>query len=172
MYRDRIRFSTDTPGVALGEASLPAGNIKDDEFFGKIAIFRKQVTATIPVKRTTAGPASMQLKALSQGCADIGVCYPPHTQLTTVKLDNIAAAPAAANASTALQAVNSLSENLGLDNDDDEFLDPDIAFSPDIILETPTELVVRWIIAEGYYLYRDKIGITLIDGEGVTLATR
>jgi thiol:disulfide interchange protein DsbD len=169
MYRDRIRFSTDSPGIALGEAILPAGKIKDDEFFGKIAIFRKQVTATIPVKRTAAGPDSMQLKAVSQGCADIGVCYPPHTQLTTVKLDNIVAAPAAASASTALQALNSLSKNLGLDNDDEEFLDPDSAFSPDIILETPTELVVRWIIAEGYYLYRDKIGITLLDGEGVTL---
>ena len=78
MYRDRIRFSTVSRGVALGEASLPAGTIKDDEFFGKIAVYRKQVTATIPVKRTIEGPVSMQLMAVSQGCADIGVCYPPH----------------------------------------------------------------------------------------------
>ena len=52
MYRDRIRFSTDTPGMELGEPSLPAGKIKDDEFFGKIAVFRNQVTATIPVTRS------------------------------------------------------------------------------------------------------------------------
>ncbi|MEN8207078.1 MAG: protein-disulfide reductase DsbD, partial [Pseudomonadota bacterium] len=73
--------------------------------------------------------------------------------------------------STALQALNAFSDKLGLGDDDDEFLDPDIAFSPDIIIETPTELVVRWIIAKGYYLYRDKLNITLVDGEGVTLGT-
>ena len=97
MYRDRIRFSTASRGVVLGEASLPAGTIKDDEFFGKIAVYRKQVTATIPVKRTIEGPVSMQLMAVSQGCADIGVCYPPHTQQATLALDNIAAVPAASS---------------------------------------------------------------------------
>ncbi|MEN8206943.1 MAG: protein-disulfide reductase DsbD domain-containing protein, partial [Pseudomonadota bacterium] len=145
MYRDRIRFSTESPGVELGEAVLPAGKIKEDEFFGKIATYRKQVTITIPVSRTAEGPGSIQLKAVSQGCADIGVCYPPHTQLATLKLDTIAAAPKASNTSTALQALNAFSDKLGLGDDDDEFLDPDIAFSTDIIIETPTELVVRWI---------------------------
>jgi thiol:disulfide interchange protein DsbD len=168
MYRDRIRFSTVSRGVVLGEANLPPGTIKDDEFFGKIAVYRKQVTATIPVKRTIEGPVSMQLLALSQGCADIGVCYPPHTQQATLALDDVAAVPAASSPGTALQSLNTLSENLGLDNDD-EFLDPDIAFAPDIVVQTPTELLVRWIIAEGYYLYRDKISITLVDGKGVTL---
>ena len=171
LYRDRIRFSTETPGVELGEPTLPAGKIKEDEFFGKIATFRKQVSISIPVSRTAAGPGTIQLKAVSQGCADIGVCYPPQTQLATLKLDNIVAAPAASNASTALQALNAFSDKLGLGNDEDEFLDPDVAFSPDIIIETPTELLVRWIIAEGYYLYRDKLSITLVDGEGVTLGT-
>jgi thiol:disulfide interchange protein DsbD len=170
MYRDRMRFSSESPGVELGEPTLPAGKIKEDEFFGKIATFRKQVTVTIPVSRTATGPGTVRLKAVSQGCADIGVCYPPHTQLATLQLNNIvAAAPATSNASTALQALNAFSDQLGLGDDEDEFLDPDIAFSPDIIIETPTELVVRWLIAEGYYLYRDKTSITLIDGEGVTL---
>jgi thiol:disulfide interchange protein DsbD len=174
LYRDRIRFSTESPGVELGEPQLPAGKIKEDEFFGKIATFRNQVTVTLPVSRTAAGPDTVQLKAVSQGCADIGVCYPPHTQLATLKLDNIVAAPvapAATSTSTALQALNDFSDKLGLGNDEDDFLDPDIAFSPDIIVETPTELQVRWIIAEGYYLYRDKTSITLIDGQGVTLGT-
>ena len=172
MYRDRMRFSTESPGVELGEPQLPPGKIKDDEFFGQIATFRKQVTITIPVSRTAEGPKTIQLKAVSQGCADIGVCYPPHTQLATLQLNNlVAAAPAAASASTALQALNAFSDQLGLGDDEDEFLDPDIAFSPDIIIETPTELVVRWIIAEGYYLYRDKTSITLVDGQGVTLGS-
>jgi thiol:disulfide interchange protein DsbD len=166
MYRDRIRFSSETPGIELGEPSLPAGKIKHDEFFGNIATFRNQVTATIPVTRTANAPATIKLKAVSQGCADIGVCYPPQTQLAQLELP---AAPAATTSNNqTLQALNAFSDKLGLGADDDEFLDPDIAFQADIIAESPTLLVVRWIIAEGYYLYRDKLSIQIVDGEGVT----
>ena len=59
MYRDRIRFSSESPGVELGEPKLPAGKIKEDEFFGKIATFRNQVTITIPVSRTATGPGTV-----------------------------------------------------------------------------------------------------------------
>ena len=169
MYRERIRFSSETPGVELGEPSLPAGKIKDDEFFGKIATFRNRVTATIPVTRSANAPATVQLKAVSQGCADIGVCYPPHTQLAQLEMP--AAAPAASsNNQTTLQALNALDDSLGLDAGDDEFLDPDVAFQADIIVESPTSLVVRWIIAEGYYLYRDKLSIQISGSNGVTAA--
>jgi thiol:disulfide interchange protein DsbD len=147
MYRERIRFSSETPGVELGEPSLPAGKIKDDEFFGKIATFRNRVTATIPVTRSANAPATVQLKAVSQGCADIGVCYPPHTQLAQLEMP--AAPPAASsNNQTTLQALNALDDNLGLDAGDDEFLDPDVAFQAYIIVESPTSVVVRWIFAE------------------------
>jgi thiol:disulfide interchange protein DsbD len=167
MYRDRLRFSSETPGIELGEPSLPAGVIKNDEFFGKIATFRNQLTATIPVSRTANAPATIQLKAVSQGCADIGVCYPPQTQFAQLEMP---AAPAATtgNNQTTIQALNILSDNLGLDAGDDEFLDPDIAFQADIIEESPTSLLVRWIIAEGYYLYRDKLSIQISGAEGVT----
>ena len=166
MYRDRLRFSSETPGIELGEPSLPAGKIKDDEFFGKIATFRNQVTATIPITRAANTPATIKLKAVSQGCADIGVCYPPQTQLAQLDLP---AAPAAATGDNqTLQALNTFSDKLGLGADDDEFLDPDIAFQADITAESPTLLVVRWIIAEGYYLYRDKLSIQIGDNEGIS----
>jgi thiol:disulfide interchange protein DsbD len=165
MYRDRMRFSSETPGVELGEPSLPAGKIKEDEFFGKIATFRNQATATIPVIRKAGAATTIQLKAVSQGCADIGVCYPPHTQLAQLEMP---AAPATAtDDNQTLKMLNALSDNLGLDAGDDEFLDPDIAFQADIIEASPTTLIVRWIIAEGYYLYRDKLNIQ-ISGDGVT----
>ena len=78
------------------------------------------------------------------------------------------AAPATATDNNqTLQTLNALSDNLGLNAGDDEFLDPDIAFQADIIEASPTTLVVRWIIAEGYYLYRDKLNIQ-ISGDGVT----
>jgi thiol:disulfide interchange protein DsbD len=88
MYRDRMRFSTDSPGIELGKPDLPAGKIKDDEFFGKITVYRKQVTASIPVTRAAGAPDILNLIAVSQGCADIGVCYPPHTQMVQLDLSS------------------------------------------------------------------------------------
>jgi thiol:disulfide interchange protein DsbD len=166
MYRDRIRFSTDTPGIQLGSAKLPAGKIKHDEFFGEIAVFRDQVTATIPVTRTGDAPGTVRLKTVSQGCADIGVCYPPHTQQAQLELP---AAPAAGTPENiTLQALGALGDNLGLDAGEDDFLDPDVAFQPDVIAAAPDLLLVRWRIADGYYLYRDKISITIEDSTGIT----
>ncbi|HYQ72839.1 MAG TPA: protein-disulfide reductase DsbD, partial [Gammaproteobacteria bacterium] len=167
LYRDRIRFSTDTPGVELGEPVLPQGMIKDDEFFGKIAIFRDRVTATIPVSRAPEGTGQIAVRALSQGCADIGVCYPPHTQVAQLDLGE---APPAVNgkAGDTLQALQAMDQNLGLDSPDDEFLEPDKAFRVDVSEAGPTELLIRWDIADGYYLYRDKLNVRLLDGDGVT----
>jgi thiol:disulfide interchange protein DsbD len=168
MYRDRIRFSTDTPGIELGEPDLPAGTIKDDEFFGKIAIYRNQATASIPVTRASGAPATLALRAVSQGCADIGVCYPPHTQV--VQLDLPSGQGAATADSPVLAALTSIGDRLGLGSSDDEFLDPEDAFQVSISSGGPELLVARWNIAAGYYLYRDKFSVQLVDGGQVTLA--
>jgi thiol:disulfide interchange protein DsbD len=173
LYRDRIRFSTDTPDVELGEPVLPNGQVKNDAFFGKIDVFRNQVTATIPITRAPDDLDNMTLRALSQGCADIGVCYPPHTQVAQL---NLTLAPAAAapapvpddTGTDTLQALQTLDQNLGLNSPDDEFLDPDDAFRATLSEAGPDELLIRWDIAEGYYLYRDKLDIRLLSGDGVT----
>ena len=172
MYRDRMKFSSDTPGITLGEPKLPAGTIMDDEFFGKIAVFRNNVTATIPVIRAPGAPDLFALKAVSQGCADIGVCYPPHTQVASLELP--AAAPGglastvkpAAAAETSLQ---SISDRLGLSGADDDFLDPDEAFKVEALEVSPGLLEVRWTIADDYYLYRDKLKVALADNADVAL---
>jgi thiol:disulfide interchange protein DsbD len=167
MYRERIRFHTDTPGIELGEVELPAGKIKNDEFFGEIAVFRNQVTATIPLERVADGPNTIRLIAVSQGCADIGVCYPPHTQ--HVQLDLPAARKTGTTGSSTLQSLNTLSNTLGLDSGADEFLDPDEAFQASVTETQPGMLLVRWTIADGYYLYRDKLEVRLVEGPGITL---
>lgn len=69
-----------------------------------------------------------------------------------------------------LFALNSLNLLDGLGGQDD-ILDPDQAFqiSTDA---TPGKFTANWVIAEGHYLYRDKIHITIddstIDSSGVT----
>jgi thiol:disulfide interchange protein DsbD len=164
LYRDRIRFSTDTPGIELRDADLPPGEIKDDEFFGKLAIYRKQAVVTIPVTRSNDAPDTLKLSAVSQGCADIGVCFPPHTQLAELALP--AASPAVSDAPL------SLSDSLGLGAaGDEQFLDADEAFRVSVTPERPDLLLIRWDIADGYYLYRDKFKVKLDEGNDVTLGS-
>ncbi len=71
MYRDKFKFSLE--GGTLGAARLPPGKMKDDDQFGKIETYRKEVTILLPVE----GSGPLTLKAVSQGCWDGGICYPP-----------------------------------------------------------------------------------------------
>ena len=171
LYRDRIRFSTDTPGMELGTPELPQGKIKDDEFFGKLAIFRNEVTANIPFRRTANAPDRIRLQAVSQGCADIGVCYPPHTQHAELALPAAATGVSAREVTDTLEALDTLSGRLGLDTGADAFLDPDAAFQTSVDVLTPDRLLVRWDIADGYYLYRDKLRIRLVEADGISLGS-
>jgi thiol:disulfide interchange protein DsbD len=76
MYRDKFRFTAIPQSAGLGEARFPPGKITDDEFFGRVETYRGEVVIRLPVKSS----AGITLKAVSQGCADVGVCYIPVTQ--------------------------------------------------------------------------------------------
>jgi len=82
MYRDKFGFAVASGGATLGYPEFPKGQIKKDEFFGTVETYRKQVAIRIPV----AGNAEkLALEVTSQGCADVGVCYPPLTQKIEVR---------------------------------------------------------------------------------------
>ncbi len=72
---------------------LPPGKVKDDEFFGKVETYRDRVVVRLPLENAAAGQ-SVTLRADSQGCADVGVCYPPKTQSVTVTAPHPARRPA------------------------------------------------------------------------------
>jgi thiol:disulfide interchange protein DsbD len=99
LYRSKLRVQSETPGVALGQPTLPPSEGKDDEFFGRVDIYRGEVTLAVPVEANGPMPESITLRALSQGCADAGLCYPPHQQ--TVRVAMAAASDRAAPVSAA-----------------------------------------------------------------------
>ena len=72
LYRDRFRFAA-SGKVQLGKPDFPAAIPHKDEFFGDMPIYRKQVSIRLPVQ----GDGPYELKVISQGCADAGVCYVP-----------------------------------------------------------------------------------------------
>ena len=74
MYRDKFRFAAEgNPSVRLGVAELPRGATHKDEFFGEVETYRRQVRIRLPAQ----GEGRFELKVVSQGCADVGVCYVP-----------------------------------------------------------------------------------------------
>lgn len=75
LYRDRLAFALEPAEAMLGKPKLPAGKTKHDEFFGKQVIYRHRTVVTVPV--TAGSGVPLTLTADLQGCADIGVCYPP-----------------------------------------------------------------------------------------------
>ncbi|MBE7423451.1 MAG: protein-disulfide reductase DsbD [Zoogloeaceae bacterium] len=101
MYRDKFQFALEPGEAKAGAPQFPPGKVKQDEFFGDVETYRKEVVVRLPFTAPD-GLDTVTLKASSQGCADIGVCYPPNPQTLQVSLAAMSAAPAApASASTA-----------------------------------------------------------------------
>ena len=162
LYRSKFKFKSDNPAISLGEPSYPAGKIKHDEFFGDVETYRGSVAITIPIERADGAPSSFTLTATSQGCADLGVCYPPQRQSREVTL---AAAPTTAP----LAALSDLGSGFLQDTGTGEVLEPDQAFRFDAIVEDGNTLLARWDITPGHYLYKDKFRFTLTQADGVSL---
>jgi len=172
LYKEKFKFSTDSKGVTLGEPNYPKGKIKEDEFFGKVESYRKKVSIDIPITRAADSDQELLLKTVSQGCADIGVCYPPQKEdvsFSLIPMDE-SAAPIAHKAESSVSILSQLSKSLGLADDaQEEFLPVDKAFAFSAEVINGNSILAYWEVADGYYLYRDKFEFSLVQGDGVTL---
>jgi thioredoxin:protein disulfide reductase len=84
LYREKLKFGVTPEAFAIaGTPKLPAGQVKEDQFFGKVETYRGEVVVYLTLATPAPGSA-ISLSAESQGCADIGVCYPPQLQTLTV----------------------------------------------------------------------------------------
>ncbi len=166
LYREKFKFSVEPAGVTLGTGQFPAGKIKQDEYFGKVETYRQNLVIKLPLTRTASSAQNITLKAVSQGCADVGVCYPPTTQTAQLTLP-AAAAEAAPKAPSGLAALTALVKGGA---QQDEFLEPDQAFKLKIKARDAQTLVADFTPAEGYYLYRDRIKFVLKDADGASIA--
>jgi thiol:disulfide interchange protein DsbD len=90
MYRDKFKFAAE--GGTLDTPKYPPGKMKEDENFGNVEVYRKEVKILIPVDAAGA----VTLKAVSQGCWDGGICYPPINQEARVEMPAAGTSPAGA----------------------------------------------------------------------------
>ncbi len=82
LYRSRFNVRLIEPrAMALNDLDIPRGQKTHDEFLGEVEILRNQVSIQAPVAISEqALKQGIVVEVTFQGCADAGLCYPPHRQ--------------------------------------------------------------------------------------------
>src|SRR5690606_36654437 len=151
LYKDKMAVASALEGVQLGEPAWPRGEDHEDEFFGRQEIYRGSIDVPVPVLATGTRPRILPIELKLQGCADAGICYPPMRWKTEVTL------PAPARTSL-VSTVRSFLPSAGRSRQD-EFLPPDEAFRYSASVPQPDAVTLTWVIADDYYLYKDRIHV-------------
>lgn len=78
LYKSKVSFAVkNASGVMIRQVQLPAGEVKNDPFFGQMEVYRKPIQVEIVLDRTPKAK-NLTLLARYQGCNEkIGICYPP-----------------------------------------------------------------------------------------------
>ena len=162
LYRDKFKFAVTKGNAALGDITFPKGKIKKDPTFGDTEVYLHNISLKIPLTRSDAGKGSVSIRFDYQGCNEpIGVCYPPIHKEIVFDL------PAGSgNATQPAQSLQSLNDVLNASSGDREFLPPEKAFPVSAERKDNKTIRVIYGVTEGYYLYRDKIGVHLQDADG------
>ncbi|MGB5510504.1 MAG: protein-disulfide reductase DsbD domain-containing protein [Woeseiaceae bacterium] len=89
LYKKKLGFESADDKLKLGAPELPDGLDYEDEFFGPQQIYRERFFVTIPYTVSGERPASAELLIKSQGCADLGLCYPPQRWTVSVDMKSV-----------------------------------------------------------------------------------
>lgn len=162
LYKNKLSFDVATAGVRLLPYELPEGLHHEDEFFGAQQVYRNGFVVSIPYAIDGARPDTLELVTRSQGCADLGICFPP--QVWTASVELLAGTPAFARddtpaAASAAGSLSPFSSTFAADSRVGDFLPVDDAFVPLVIALDGNTVEVSWQVADGYYLYKDKFAV-------------
>ncbi len=167
LYRHAFRVDGVEDDVVPGELEIPRGELTTDEFFGETETYRGRVSMRVPLV-TVPEDGGIELMVRSQGCADLGLCYPPSRE--RVSLQMAPASPAAEAPASGLSDLLSRPRrsSSGLAGSS-EALPAEEAFAIEAIASGPGSLLVRATAQPGYYLYRDQFAFRL-EGGTATIA--
>ena len=90
MYRKRFDFQIESGNARFDTPIIPDGKVKQDEFFGEVETYRGLLRIVLPVIFDAPRADQLKVKTTGQGCADIGICYPPLNQLLVVDTNSSA----------------------------------------------------------------------------------
>ena len=161
LYRNKMSYASHSDSIVFGKIVLPEGLHHEDEFFGVQQIYRDRFYVSIPYTVAGETPASMDLIIKSQGCADIGICYPPQTWTESVQL-------LARNDDAGKIVLGNAGSFGTFGGANADFLPVDEAFQPILTALDGNTVEVAIRVTSGYYLYKDKISAT-VDSDKVQL---
>jgi thiol:disulfide interchange protein DsbD len=178
MYRDKFRIKVESGEATIKELVMPDGKMKADEFFGDQEIYTgTKVIHALMDRNANAQEMDIVVEVSGQGCNEpVGVCYPPLKQSVSLQLAALDTGDDAAlsveqplsQQSSGVDSLQSLRDLLGAGQAEQAFLDPEEAFRFDLFMRDPGNLGIRFDIADGYYLYREKIEFSSkTDGVGL-----
>ena len=162
LYKEKVGISANH-SARLGKADFPKAKIKNDQFFGIVATYRKNLLVRVPV--LPGKEKSILLTVSYQGCADIGVCYPPIKKSVTLTIkgtNKVALVDSAFKTSTTQSSAQNQAQSM-FANTDEVPLPPDQAFNLSVVAIDANTLKMLWEIRPNYYLYHDKF---FIDAQG------
>jgi thiol:disulfide interchange protein len=163
LYRHRTSAMPASTSVRAGALRLPKGEPHEDEFFGKTETYRDELVATLP--GIVGAGDTLSLKIKYQGCADVGICYPPQTRTLSVTMPG-AAVDDGFDPLARGGAGGPLGNLLGTGGKAAP-LPEEKAFGLEAIADDDN-LLLRFTPAPGYYLYRDRSAFRL-DADGITV---
>ena len=150
LNKNNLRFSSATSDVTL---STPEFQSTSDDKNN----IRNTAHVVVPYSGTNK-PFKLLLDYV--GCSDEGFCFPPAQVAFAIE-------PPTPVSTT---AVNTLKELFGgFQSQTDELLEPDKAFSFRADISHSNTVQLSWQVADGYYLYQDKIGVSLNQPNSVQL---
>lgn len=78
LYKEKFHVRVLNPELQAGELQLPAGEPKQDEFFGNVHVIHQVADLKLPLDLSGKTSGQLQVEVGWQGCdGDLGVCYPP-----------------------------------------------------------------------------------------------
>ena len=104
LYHDKIQLRLiDAEGVSIGDYGLPEPIVKQDALridgtIGELPVYYDGIELLVPLIRSDTAATTIELEVKYQGCADLGICYPPVTQRATLELPALAAPTASSTA--------------------------------------------------------------------------
>ncbi len=167
LYRDKLGFDINGNATITSTVAFPTGISKQDTLFGDVQVLTGSVTTDMVVAADT---ATFDLIAIGQGCNEpVGVCYPPMRHKVQMRdmgnknwlvgVVQPVTTPLQSSVASSAQSANSdnLRALLADEFQQPDFLDVDDAFKLRIHTTPQNEIRAAFVIADGYYLYRDSI---------------
>src|SRR5690606_19383881 len=141
--------------------------------------YRQRLVASLP-GTADAATTTVTLQVKYQGCADLGICYPPQTRVLKVRLPAATAASAAAPDAgfaalgRALSGAGAPAPLLGTSPGGQAQALPlpaEQAFGFEAIAGDGNTILMRFTPAKGYYLYRDRNSFRIEGANGIVAGT-